>query len=125
MGATGSTANVSLLRKRGIDVLKPTYVPFAVDLALLWVVAPTGMVVWYGKVWVCCCVSNRGTGGREARRPRPSVCVMATGSRSYGPLHLVVIVIEMRALQPTVQHTRHCDGLDCKQRTLLLCDYSG
>ena len=49
---------------------------------------------------MCCCgVEERDVGGREARRPRPSVCVMAIGTRSYCSVHSFIVVIEMRALQ--------------------------
>ena len=65
MGATGFTANVSLLRKRGSDMFKRTYVLFPVDLALLWVGAPTGMVVWYGKVWVAVYRRETWAGGKQ------------------------------------------------------------
>ena len=66
--ATGSTADAPLLRKRSRDMLDLTCVLCAVDLVLLWVGAPAGMVqcgmagygygmvlhgmgmVWYGLV---------------------------------------------------------------------------
>ena len=38
---------------------------------------------------------------------------MDISTRSYFPVHSVSVVIEMRALQPTVQHTRHCDRISC------------
>ena len=71
-----------LLRKRGSDVLKPTHVLLAVDLAIM-----GGGTYWYGRVvrqgmGMLLCIEERDVGGREARRPRPSVCVMATGSHS-------------------------------------------
>ena len=69
MGATGFTANVSLLRKRGSDMFKRTYVLFPVDLALLWVGAPTGMVVWYGKVWVVAVYRRETWAGGKQRGP--------------------------------------------------------
>ena len=125
MGASGSTANVPLAQERQRCAQTNLCAARRRFGAIM-----GGGTYWYGRVvrqrmGMLLCIEERDVGGREATRPRPSVCVMSTGSRTYGPLHSVVIVIEMRALQPTVQHTRHCDGLACKQRTLLLCDYSG
>ena len=40
--------------------------------------------------------------------PRPSACVMAVGTRFYCPVHSFIVVIEMRAIQPTAKHTRRC-----------------
>ena len=48
---------------------------------------------------VCCGgVEERDVGGREARKPRPRVCVIVIGTRSYSPVHSFIVVIEMRAL---------------------------
>ena len=48
---------------------------------------------------VCCCgVEGRDVAGREGRRLRPSVCVIAIGTRPYCPAHSFIVVIEMRAI---------------------------
>ena len=50
-------------------------------------------------------VNTHGTSGGGAGWPGPSACVMAVGTRFYCPVNSFIVVIEMRALQPFVQHT--------------------
>ena len=99
MGATGSTADASLLRKRSSDVFDRTCVLCPVDWALLWVRAPSGMLRcvhffllrWYHRLLLWCWIEER---------KGPSVCVIAIATRSYCPVHPVIVVIEVRALSP-------------------------
>ena len=65
-------------------------------------------MVWYGRVWVCCCgVEVREGCGREGSKEAHAER-LRDGYRYSFLLSsaLSVVVIEMRVLQLTVQHTR-------------------